>query len=163
MASTFSLSRRVRGQDIVLAHVPLPSPEMTQNSSKFWVDCRGGRGQPQWPPVTVQHLRRHFSLAITWSGLLNGQEALPSRAANCAGYSPESLRGEHHPEIYLWAVCSNAPQLYYLRAQPWGGEREHGVLSIFPLPLMYYLLLCLYEHSLSSISTEDSDCHTKVN
>ena len=49
---------------------------------------------------------------------------------SCAGYSPESLREEHHPEIYLWAVCSNAPQLYYLRAQPWGGEREQwGALS----------------------------------
>ena len=129
MASTFSFSRRVRGQDIVLAHVPLPSPEMTQNSSKFWVDCRGGRGQPQWPPVTVQHLRRHFSLAITWSGLLNGQEALPSRAANCAGYSPESLRGQHSSQRFI-SVCSNAPQLYYLRAQPWGGEREQwGALS----------------------------------
>ena len=44
-----------------------------------------------------------------------------------------------------------------------GGRGSNGVLSLFPLPLMYYLLLCQYEHSLSSISTEDSDCHKKVN
>ena len=41
MASTFSFSRRVRGQDIVLAHVPLPSPEMTQNSSNFGLTFEG--------------------------------------------------------------------------------------------------------------------------
>ena len=161
MASTFSFSRRVRGQDIVLAHVPLPSPEMTQNSSNFGLTFEG-------EGVNRSGLRSLSSIcAGTSAWLLPGRGFLtvkkPCPVVQQTAPAPRRNRyeGEHHPEIYLWAVCTNAPQLYYLRAQPWGGRGSNGVLSLFPLPLMYYLLLCQYEHSLSSISTEDSDCHKR--